>query len=173
MKRVISILLILAALAACMLPLAGCNKYTHIVISSQQIRDFYCSMYEDDTIEIIKYLGSDGKVLVPAGLKDRKVVGISTRAFLECESVTEVYLPATLTSLPAKLFDSCPNLKAIYIPLSVTSIGKNLVSDCPQFEKILYAGTEAQWNAVSRGNELIDNYAISNAEIVYGFVPEE
>ena len=174
MKRVFSLMLAGAMLALLLaLPLSGCNKYTHIVISSQQLGDYYCSMYEDDTVEIIKYTGADGVVLVPAGLNGRRVVGISTRAFVDCENVTEVYLPATLASLPAKLFDNCPKLKLVYVPLSVKSIGKNLVSDCPEFEKVLYAGTEAQWNAVSKGNLLIDNYTLANSEVEFNFTPEE
>ena len=174
MKRAFAVLLAAAMLTIMLaLPLSGCNKYTHIVITSQRLGDYYCSLYEDETVEIIKYLGEEETVLVPAGLNGRTVVGISTRAFMECATIKEVYLPSTLSSLPAKLFDTCENLESVYVPLSVTAIGKNLVSDCPAFTKILYAGTEAQWGAVSKGNMLVDNYTIANAEIVFGFVPEE
>ena len=168
MKR--SIALLLFCVVLCSIAGAGCVQHTHIVISSQSIGDYYCSMYEDETIEIIKYMGQDAVVQVPSGMNDRKVVGISTRAFLDNEYVEEVYLPASITSLPSKLFDNCANLHTIYVPDTVTTLGKELVSDCPEFTTLLYGGSEEQWGKVSKGNVLIDNYPIATAEMIYDFV---
>ncbi len=169
MKRAFSLLLAACALLAVLLD-SGCARYTHIVIASQQVGDFYCSVYEDETLEIIKYTGEDEIVAIPARMGEYEVVGISTRAFNACKTVKEVYLPATMTSLPAKLFDDCPQLTAIYIPASIKSIGKNLVYNCPAFTTVRYAGTQKQWGAVSKGNVLTENYSIANAEMVYEFV---
>ena len=167
MKKAAALLLILAA-ALC-LGLSGCAKYTHIVITSQRFGDFYCSVYEDETVEIVKYMGEEARVEVPAGINSRTVVDISTRAFENCDTVEEVFLPASLTTLPSKLFDGCDNLRAVYIPLTVKTIGKNLVSDCPAFTTVRYAGTEAQWNAVSKGNALTENYLIANAQMEFEY----
>lgn len=162
-------------LAAVMLVTAftGCAKYTHIVITTQQFGDFFCSVYEDDTVEIVKYMGQASSVEVPSGINGRTVVDISTRAFENCAGVEEVLLPSSLTKLPPKLFDSCPDLKTVYIPLSVKTIGKNLITNCPSFTTVQYAGTEAQWGGVSKGNMLTENFALSSAEMVYEYVPGE
>ena len=165
---------LLAVLAAALLLLAvsvpqGCAQYTHIVISTQRIGDLHCSIYEDGTIEIVKYMGNDSVVAIPSGLGEYTVVGISTRAFYGCEEVEEVFLPSTITTLPAKLFDACPNLKAVYIPLTVKSIGKNLINDCPSFTTLRFAGTEAQWNSISKGSLLTENFALSTAEYEFEY----
>ena len=81
-----------------------------------------------------------------------------------------MYLPASISALPAKLFDNCTKLRAVYVPDDVTSIGKYFVTDCPEFTTVLYAGTEAQWNRISKGSVLTENYSLANAEIVYGYV---
>ena len=169
MKRAVAFLSAVAAILAC-IPLFGCIQHTHIVITSREIGDFYCSVYEDQTLEIIKYMGDDEIVAIPAKMGEYEIVGISTRAFYNRAKVKEVYLPSTIKELPAKLFDGCPDLEAIYIPATVTKIGKNLVSDCPSFDLVRYAGTEKQWNNIPKGTALTENYAITAAEKVYEFV---
>lgn len=165
--------LILALVFVCSaLCVSGCAKYTHIVISTQKIGDFYCSMYEDETIEIIRYLGSESIVHIPSGMNGREVVGISTRAFENVDTVEEVYLPATIKELPAKLFDNCDLLHAVYIPATVTKIGKYFITDCPEFTIIRFGGTEEQWNKISKGSVLTENYPLVTADIQYGYVVE-
>lgn len=169
MKRIAAhIALILAVVLV--LPLFGCAQHTHIVIASQSIGDFYCSMYEDETIEIIRYMGKDAVVQVPSHMNDRTVVGISTRAFVDNEYVEEVYLPSTITALPAKLFDNCVSLRAVYIPAAVKSIGSDFISDCPAFTTVMYGGSEAQWGAVSKGTVITENYSLALAEYEYDYV---
>ena len=170
MKRVFAALLAMITAVLFAVPLLGCARYTHIVISTQRLGDFYCSMYEDETVEIIKYMGEERIVQVPSGINGRTVVGITTRAFVDEENIEEVYLPASITELPAKLFDNCASLRAVYIPATVTKIGKYFVNDCPNFTTVLYAGTEAQWYKISKGNVLTENYPLSVAEIQFGYV---
>lgn len=172
MKRILAMLL--AALTAILTAaFVGCAQHTHIVISTDSIGDFYCSFYEDGTLEVIKYIGEESVVRVPSFINDRKVVGISTWAFKDEATVTEVYLPASLKKLPAKLFDSCPNLKSIYIPASVSSIGNDLVTLCPSFTSVFFGGTEQQWNSIAKGTLLIDNFSLSQAEMHYEYVVAE
>gem|GEM_PF-3249939 len=174
MKRALTAM-VAAGLVICICAavFTGCAQYTHIVIASQRLGDYYCSMYEDETIEIVRYLGEEARVEVPAGINGRTVVGISTRAFLDCPTAETVLLPASLEELPAKLFDNCAKLKAVYVPLSVKKIGYNLITDCPEFTTIYYAGTEEQWNAIPKGNVLTDNYTLSVAEYVFEYTPGE
>ena len=172
MKRTVAALLAaLAAISLCA-SLSGCAQHTHIVVSSQRVGDFYCSMYEDDTLEIIKYMGDDAIVQIPSFMADRSVVGISTRAFEGEENVEEVYLPSSMSTLPAKLFDNCPKLRSVYIPATVTSIGKLFITDCPEFTTIWFGGSEAQWNLISKGTVLTDNFTLSNAEVIFDYEVE-
>ena len=173
MKRFFALLLAAFALIMPAAALCGCIQHTHIVIASDSLGDFYCSIYEDGTIEIVRYIGDETIVKIPSAMGDRRVVGISTRAFINEDKIEEVYLPASITELPAKLFDNCSKLKSVYIPATVGSIGKDFVTDCPEFTTVLFGGTEQQWDSVSKGNVIIDNFALSTAEYRYEYVVEQ
>ena len=167
----LAIILVLA-LAASAVP--GCARHTHIVVESRLVGDFYCSIYEDDSIDVISYRGHAEELQVPERIDGTSVTGFGTKAFASCEELRVIYLPSTASSLPAKLFDSCPSLTTVYIPRSVRSIGRNVIYDCPSFTTILYEGTRQEWERVNVGSvPWTDNYVLINAEIVYEYRPGE
>lgn len=48
-------------------------------------------------------------------------------------------------------FWGCTGLKEIQIPKSVTSIGESSFAYCSQIKKVVYSGTEEQWNSIIKG----------------------
>lgn len=73
-----------------------------------------------------------------------------------CISLTDVILPESITSIGLGAFVGCNNLQTLYIPTSVTHVGLNVFGLNYKFEsdfslptEIYYAGTEAQWNAIT------------------------
>lgn len=161
-------LVILAAMLAG-LP-AGCVRHKHIVLESRWVGDFCFSIYEDGTAEITSYKGSEEYLKLPNKVGTYTVIGFGTKAFDGCESIKQVLIPPTVTSLPPKLFNACPNLESVYIPASVRSAGRNVISECPAFTTVLYEGTSEQWAGIEVGaSPWTDNYVLINAEIVYGY----
>ena len=166
LKRFISDCLILALTLAAALS-CGCAKHTHIVVESRRVDDYFCSFYEDGTADIIAYLGEEEELKLPNAIGGCRVVGFGMKTFEGCESLRSVYIPPTVTSLPAKLFNGCPALERVYIPETVASIGKNVVYECPAFTTVLYGGTREQWDKIDVGSvPWTDNYVLINAEIV-------
>ncbi len=164
-RSIASVLLIAAALLS-----GGCAKHTHIVIESRPVGDLHCSFYEDETVDIISYTGSDEIVKLPKSIEGSSVVGFGMKAFDSCEGLRAVYIPSTAKSLPSKLFNSCPDLTTVYIPRSIRKIGKNVIYDCPAFTTILYEGTEQEWKNVKVGDvPWTDNYVLINAEVIYEY----
>ena len=70
---------------------------------------------EYGNITINDYNGSDRVFAVPAVIKGSPVVAIAESAFDESFYLTEVYIPASVTSIGAYAFSSCDKLSAINV----------------------------------------------------------
>ena len=98
------------------------------------------------------------------------VTSIGDRAFVDCRSLTSVTLGNSVTSIGGYAFAGCTGLASITIPDSVTSIGGYAFYDCSGLKDVYYAGSEAQWKAIS-----VDDYgndSLINATIHYNWTGE-
>ena len=166
------IIWICAALTAlALLPMGGCARHKHIVVESGRVEDYYCSFYDDETVEITAYVGAASELKLPNKIGDYTVVGFGMKAFDGCAELERVYIPPTVKSLPSKLFNGCPKLEAFYFSGSVETIGKNVVFECPSFTQVLFGGTRRQWDAIDVGSvPWTDNYELLNAELLCDYV---
>lgn len=161
--------IVTAVLAALLLlPMTGCIKARHIATGTKWDGSYCYTLYDDNTAAIIAYTGTDEILRLPDEYEGRRIVGFGSKTFENCVGLKMVYLPETVTYLPARLFVGCADLTAIYVPVSVKSMGKNVISDCPKFKTVLYAGTTSAWDAINIGAvPWTDNYTIVNAEVEY------
>ncbi len=67
-------------------------------------------------------------------------------------SDTEFTVPETVTSVGRYAFSDCDNLVTVNISTNVTSIGYSAFSYCDKLTAINYAGTEAEWASIEKGN---------------------
>jgi len=77
-----------------------------------------------------------------------RITQIRNYAFSGCSNLTEFVIPYGVTSIGDEAFAACSSLETIVIPDSVTSIGKNVFTECTNLSKIIYCGTQAQWDKV-------------------------
>lgn len=111
-----------------------------------------------------------GKVVIPASVTE-----IGNSAFAYCDSIgtvelseglitigdyafnqlaynlTTIDIPDSVTSIGNYAFGSCYELKTVHIGKGVTSIGDYVFNECIKLTDIYYAGTEAEWNAITKG----------------------
>jgi hypothetical protein len=80
------------------------------------------------------------------------VTDIGRYAFNECKFLTSVTIPNSVTSIGYWAFKECSALPSITIPNSVTSIGSQAFWECSGLTTIIYDGTQAQWNAIAKGD---------------------
>jgi hypothetical protein len=84
-------------------------------------KDFEVSI-SGDGCWITKYVGNSKRVIVPASIEGKPVVGISRNAFEGNSKIQEVVLPDNLKAIDAGAFRGCSKLSKVNIPPSVTQI---------------------------------------------------
>ncbi|MDE7226966.1 MAG: leucine-rich repeat protein [Treponemataceae bacterium] len=94
-------------------------------------------------------------VTIPAG-----VTSIGDGAFSGCAALVGVEIPATVTSIGADAFKGCAGLTDMTIPATVTTIGADALA-CGNLETITFAGTVAQWSAVSGESGVGDDVIVT------------
>ena len=67
-----------------------------------------------------------------------------------------------MTRIYDNAFTNCNNLTTIILPSSLTSIGANAIPD--SVTDISFSGTESEWNSISIGS---GNTALQNATVHY------
>ena len=93
------------------------------------------------------------------------VTSIGKSAFTGCSSLVSVTMGNGVTSIGDVAFRDCSSLVSVTIGNGVTSIGYEAFRDCSSLTSIKYRGTEAQWNAISKGSSW--SYRTGNYTITY------
>lgn len=85
--------------------------------------------FEVDTVtgnyHITKYCGSEAKVSIPEEYRGKPVDTINALAFNAALSMTELYIPDTITKIEKNAFNACNNIETIRIPFT----GESLTAD--------------------------------------------
>lgn len=95
------------------------------------------------------------------------VTSIGEDAFTGCMNIENMILSNNLTSIGKRAFAGCCCLPYLTIPSSLTSIGDSAFMSCDSLANIYYAGSEAQWNAITIGS---GNQSLTNAKVHYNTV---
>lgn len=72
--------------------------------------------------------------------------------FTNCYSLQTITIPSKVTSLEST-FNGCKGLTTINLPSGITNIGDYTFFDCTSLTTINFAGTVAQWNAITFGGD--------------------
>ncbi len=93
-------------------------------------------------------------LLYPAGRTDThwtvpaNVTAIAPRAFSNAVHLTEVTLPEGLEVIEQHLFSGCTSLTTLHVPASAAYFSFYALYDCTALTDIVYAGTQAEWQAL-------------------------
>ena len=133
---------------------ANCKSLTSVAIPNS-VTSINSSAFEDCT--------SLTSVTIPDS-----VTSIGERAFFECTSLTSVTIPDSVTSIGEYAFAYCKSLTSVVIPDSVTYIGESAFYNCTSLTDVYYAGSEAQWKAISISSTGNDDLLTANIHYYYG-----
>ena len=128
--------LLMIVLAMVMLP-AGMPTYRiEVQAGISEASGDYDYEIKEDGVEITKYNGNGGDVVIPSKIDGKKVIGIGYRAFLDCSSLTSVMIPDSVSSIGISAFYGCSSLTSVSIPDSVTSIGDHAFQSCSSLTSV-------------------------------------
>ncbi|MCL2884429.1 MAG: leucine-rich repeat domain-containing protein [Oscillospiraceae bacterium] len=85
---------------------------------------------EDNGIEICGYAGTPTDVVIPDTIDGQPVTSIAFPAFQNCQSLTSVSIPDSVTYIGNSVFDYCTSLTAVNIPDSVKWIDMEAFGHC-------------------------------------------
>ena len=85
-------------------------------------------------------------------------------AFSFRPALQTVIITAGATAINANSFDNCPALSELTFGTSITSIAKNAITNSNSFNKLIFLGTEAEFNSI---NINATNTLLLNAQRVY------
>ena len=167
------------------------NKYTCInyyyydtYVKLQNIGKFYNSLPYDydhqfdykikisdpDNLNDITYIISafsshDEKKYFELDLSNCNFTEIPDSAFYDCDGLTNITIPDSVTSIGHNAFYSCSGLTSITIPAGITRIAEYAFSNC-ELSTVNYRGSETQWQSITieSGND-----SLTNATIVYNY----
>ena len=121
----------------------------NISASAETYGDFEYDFLYDGTIEITKYTGNGGNVVIPSTINGKRVTRIGNEAFIgkfgfdsetQKESyesnITSITIPNGVTSIGYAAFQGCSSLININMPDSVTSIGSSAFEACSVLKSI-------------------------------------
>ncbi len=87
-------------------------------------------------VTIVRYLGDDSEVVIPASLGGMPVTAIGEKAFEKNETVTKVTIPDGVMALGRHAFSECSNLVEIRLPETLETIGEWALGNCRQLKSV-------------------------------------
>lgn len=79
---------------------------------------------------------------------------LGSQACLNCYALKYVYLGKSLTALGSNTFEYSQALRAVFIPKTLTDLRTSHFTDCMSLSLILYDGTEEEFNAVAKNDNI-------------------
>ena len=115
-----------------------------------------------EKVKVIEYAAFSGcaftKIIIPSNVES-----IKNCAFMGCEELTEIVFSEGVKEIENNAFSYCNKIKEVYFPKTLTSVGRLFFDnfDHDAFDgkskvDIYYAGTEKEWNNVSKSKEFED-----------------
>ena len=80
--------------------------------------------------------GATGELVIPETIEGNPVISIGDNAFEDCENLTSITIPQSVTSIGIRAFWSCTSLTSITIPESVTSLEDNAFAFCSKLTDV-------------------------------------
>ncbi len=93
-----------------------------------------------------------GSVVVEAVyMGEFPVVSIWNDAFAGCTGITDVTIAEGIAYIRQNAFAGCTTMTSIHLPSTIISIDMDAFLKCERLTDIHFAGTKAQWEAISKG----------------------
>ena len=99
------------------------------------------------------------------------VKSIGDSAFAYCTGLTSIDIPDSVTSIGAFAFSDCIGLTSVTIGNGVEIISDSVFSCCDGLTSIKFRITEAEWNAIEKGDNWNENVP-EDCQIIFNYTGE-
>ena len=105
---------------------------------AKAVNGFIYRNLADNTIEILKYTGTESNVTIPDKIDNKVVKSIGAESFANNETVVGVTIPAQVTDMQYGAFASCTNLKKVTFAqgIQLKKIEETVFEECRKLEQI-------------------------------------
>lgn len=118
---------------------------------------FYkCSSLETITIpygiesigrSVFHYCSSLKSAMLPSSITSMD----GTWLFGYCSKIEKIEILSPVSKIDYCEFNGCTSLKSLYLPKTIKSMGDHSFNDCNSLENVYFAGSETEWNNISKG----------------------
>ena len=92
---------------------------------------FTYQLYDDDTVKLVDYSGTESNLVIPETIDGKTVVTIGNGTFLQNESIQSVKLNKSLETVEAYAFCACTSLTSVTFGSKVFSVGEFAFDQTP------------------------------------------
>ena len=121
--------------ALCLLMTLVFFRFGTMPVQAQETEQW---LYEEENGEIclLRYLGSEENVTVPAQLDGKPVTSLGSGAMAGIETTVSVTVPDGVVTVGEEAFSDCPKLVSVTLPDSVQTIGRRVLRYCQALESV-------------------------------------
>lgn len=125
--------------------LAGCQNRSNVlawvrvvllVLLPFAVKAQFLFVTNNGAIEITRYVGPGGAVVIPDSTNGLPVRQIGGNAFRSCSTVTSVAIPDSVVDIGSQAFYQCTGLARIAVPDSVTNISHQVFTYCTSLTNV-------------------------------------
>ncbi len=110
------------------------NEYKSVIWNFKELytdeQGVIYALRNDNTASVTDFNSTATEIAIPEAVNGYLVTDIFAKAFYDCNSLTSITIPESVTSIGNYAFYGCYSLTSITIPNSVTSIGSSAFSHC-------------------------------------------
>jgi hypothetical protein len=122
------------------------------------------TIYNGTAIVTASYNTASGNVVIASTYDGYPVTSMDDYAFYNCNRLTNILIPDSITNIPEYTFTACYNLTNVTIGKGVTTIGAHAFDTCSMLKNITIPG-----NVISIGDEAFNQcYELTNIAISDG-----
>lgn len=98
---------------------------------------------------------ASGKLIIPCTIDGRYVCSIAEEAFMDCQNITGIELPPSVTAIEPRAFCGCTGLKKIDLGRAIRMIGSMAFSHCPSLKTVVIRNEDC---LIDQGLETFSGY---------------
>lgn len=141
------------------------HRHRNVYVDDQ---GFYYTENTDGTFNVAAYQGEGGSVTIPERINDDRLFRFLMECFIRILTITNIYIPDTITTIGIDAFGYCTKLKSVRPPQKLTAIPMECFVYCSSLTKITLPSSCSQigYNAFSACKNLYQVNVTKNVKSI-------